>query len=55
MDREARDLLHKYLLMQDIDLKGLNLQELYDHRHEYLQLQEKIQKKFELLGIVKPE
>ena len=41
--------------MQDIDLKGLNLQELYDHRHEYLQLQGKVQKKFEELGILKPE
>jgi len=41
--------------MQDNDLKEMNLQELYDHRFEYLQLQEKIQKKFEELGIVKPE
>ncbi len=51
MDKEARDLLHRYFLMDDIELKGMNLQELFDHRFEYLQLQEKIQKKFVELGI----
>ena len=55
MDKELRDMLHKYLLMQDIDLKGMNLQELFDHRFHYLQLQEKVQKKFEELGILKPK
>lgn len=54
MDKELRDMLHKYLLMQDIDLKGMNLQELFDHRFDYLQLQEKVQKQFEELEL-KPE
>jgi len=32
------DLRHRYFLMEDIELKGMALQELFDLRHEKLTL-----------------
>ena len=53
MDKESRDLLHKYFIMQDADLTGMSLQELFDYRFEYIQLHDKLQRKFEELDKLK--
>ncbi len=55
MDRKTRDLMRKYFLMEDINIKEMSLQQLFDHRYEYLNLREKVQKKFEELEKEKPE
>jgi len=55
MDIEARDLMYKYFLMEDIDIKGMSLQELFDHKFEIIQLRDKVQKKFKELEKEKPE
>ena len=54
MARQAFDLIHESFNTLDIDIEGMTLQELFDHRFIDIQLCEKMVKKFEELNRKKP-
>ena len=38
MDREELDLIRESLRMQELDITKMSLQELFEHRHKFLEL-----------------
>lgn len=42
MVEDRFDLLHRYMQLENVDTEGITLQELFDHRHEYLEARDKI-------------
>ena len=43
MDRETIDLYIRYETLSDTDIQNMGIQELFDHRHGLLQLQNKLE------------
>jgi len=43
MDRETIDLYIRYETLSDTDIQSMGIQELFDHRHGLLQLQNKLE------------
>ena len=43
MDRETINLYIRYETLSDTDIQSMSIQELFDHRHGLLQLQNKLE------------
>jgi hypothetical protein len=43
MDRETINLYIRYETLSDMDIQNMGIQELFDHRHGLLQLQNKLE------------
>ena len=46
MDNEIRDLIHKYYLMEDVNLDRMSAKEAREHTAEYLKLRRELRRRF---------